>query len=121
VLHRELAIKPNTNVEMACVEMRNGRGKKSLVGIVYNPPDSNHMVRCSIKEAIMGGCQKDTVIIMGDFKLCVDWKSPMAKSRLDDKFIDVFGKFLKQHILESPGEPAILDLVLCNQIGLTDN
>ena len=54
-------------VESIWVEIRNSKAKRSLIGVVYRPPNSNIMVGQAINKEITDACRNGTAVIMGDF------------------------------------------------------
>ena len=57
------------DVESIWVELRNSKGQKTLVGVVYRPPNSSSGVGDGIKQEIRNACNKGKTVIMGDVNL----------------------------------------------------
>uniref|UniRef100_UPI00398F88A5 uncharacterized protein n=1 Tax=Pristiophorus japonicus TaxID=55135 RepID=UPI00398F88A5 len=106
------------NVESLWVEIKDSKGKKSLVGVVYRSPNNNFTVGRVIIKGIMEACEKGTAVVMGDFNLHIDWSNQIARGSLEEKFIECIRDcFLEQYVTEPTREQAILDLILCNETG----
>ena len=109
-------------VESIWVEIRNSKAKKSLIGVVYRPPNSNIMVRQAINKEITDACRNGTAVIMGDFNMHVDWFNEVGKGSLEEEFVEcIRDNFLEQYVMEPTREKAVLDLVLCNETGLIND
>ena len=63
------------DVESIWVELRKNKGQKTLLGVVYRPPNCSGNVGKSIRHEIRDACVKGTSLIMGDFNLHIDWES----------------------------------------------
>ena len=63
------------DVESVWVEIRNNKGQKTLVGVVYRTPNYDGNVGKSIRQEIRDACVKGTSVIMEDFHLHIDWES----------------------------------------------
>ena len=89
------------NVESLWVEMRNSRGRKTLVGVVYRPPNNNVEVGRAINKQIMDACKNGTAIIMGDFNMHIDWLTQVGKGGMEEEFLECCrDSFLEQYVTE---------------------
>ena len=61
----------NLDVELVCVELRNNKGQKPLVGVVYRANCSGNVGK-NIRQEIRDVCVKGTSVIMGDLNLHID-------------------------------------------------
>ncbi|XP_059843783.1 uncharacterized protein LOC132403935 [Hypanus sabinus] len=108
--------------ETIWVEIRNSKGKKAVVGVVYRPPNSCNSVGRSINQEIVGACNKGTAIIMGDFNSHIDWTNQVGHGSLEEEFIEcIRDGFLEQYVTEPTRGQAVLDLVPCNETELLKN
>uniref|UniRef100_UPI00398EB4CB uncharacterized protein isoform X1 n=1 Tax=Pristiophorus japonicus TaxID=55135 RepID=UPI00398EB4CB len=110
------------DVESVWVELRNAKGQKTLVGVVYRPSNSSSEIGDSIKQEIRDVCNKGTAIIMGDFNLHIDWANQTGNNAVEEDFLEcIRDGFLDQYVEEPTRELAILDWVMCNEKGLIRN
>jgi len=75
------------NLESLWVEIRNSKQKKTLVCVVYRPPNNNFKVGRAINKQITDACKNGTAIIMGDFNLHIDWSTQVGRGGLEEEFI----------------------------------
>ena len=105
------------DVESVWVELRNHKGKKTIMGVMYRPPNSGQDQGHKMHHEIERACQKGKVtVIMGDFNMQVDWVNNVGSGPKEREFIECLQDgFLEQLVMEPTREQAILDLVLCNE------
>ncbi|XP_055521745.1 uncharacterized protein LOC129715880 [Leucoraja erinacea] len=110
------------DVESVWVELHNTKGQKTLVGVVYRPPNSSSEVGDGIKQEIRNACDKGKTVIMGDFNLHIDWVNQIGRGAEEEDFLECMrDSYLNQHVEEPTREQAILDWVLSNEEGLVSN
>lgn len=118
---KDIALKDQDS-ETAWVQIENNKGKKTLVGVIYRPPNSCDAVSQNINLQIVDACKKGTAVIMGDFNFHINWANQTGQGRLEEEFIEsIRDGFLEQYVTEPTRGEAILDLVLCNEAGLIKN
>ena len=103
-------------VESVWIELRNSKGKKTLMGIVYRPPNSSMDIGYNLIRELSLACAKGNVVVMGDFNMQVNWENQVGAGPQDREFVECLRDvFLEQLVLEPTRNEAILDLVMCNE------
>ncbi|XP_059823488.1 uncharacterized protein LOC132392907 [Hypanus sabinus] len=104
-------------VESVWIELRNSKGKKTLMGVVYRSPNSNMDIGCQLNRELTLACGKGNVaVVMGDFNMQVNWENQVGAGPQDREFVECLrDAFLEQLVQEPTRDKAILDLVLCNE------
>ena len=77
--------------ETVWVEIRNNKGKKTLVGVVYRPPNSCNSVGRSINQEIVGACNEAKAIIMEDLNFNIDRIIKLDTAALKKSLLSVLG------------------------------
>ncbi|XP_059845547.1 uncharacterized protein LOC132404945 [Hypanus sabinus] len=108
------------DAESVWIELRNSKGRKTLMGVIYRPPNSSLDVGCKLNEELKSACRKGSdTVVMGDFNMQVDWENQNGTGPQEREFVEcIRDGFLEQLVLEPTREKAILDLVLCNELDL---
>ena len=66
-------------IESLWVELRNRKGKKTLMGVMYRLPSNSQGVGQKINQEIEKTFKKGNItIIMGDFNMQVDWENQVV-------------------------------------------
>ncbi|XP_059846738.1 uncharacterized protein LOC132405715 [Hypanus sabinus] len=103
-------------VESVWVELRNSKGKKTLMGVVYRPPNSSVDIGYKLIRELTLACAKGNAVVMGDFNMQVNWENQVGAGPQDREFVECLRDvFLEQLVLEPTRNEAILDLVMCNE------
>ncbi|XP_059824367.1 hydroxyacid oxidase 2 isoform X1 [Hypanus sabinus] len=103
-------------VESVWIELRNSKGKKTLMGVVYRPPNSSVDIGYKLIRELTLACTKGNAVVMGDFNMQVDWENQVGAGPQDREFVECLRDvFLEQLVLEPTRNEAILDLVMCNE------
>ena len=113
----------NSSREAIWVELRNGKGVVTLIGVYYRPPNGEHELEEQMCKEIADICSKHKVVIVGDFNFPhIDWEAHSVKGLDGLEFVKcVQDSFLQQYIEVPTRDGAVLDLLLGNAIGqLTD-
>ena len=64
------------DVESVWIELRSSKGRKTLIGVIYRPPNSSLDVGCKLNEELKLACSKgNDTVVMGDFNIQVDWEN----------------------------------------------
>ncbi|XP_059826924.1 uncharacterized protein LOC132394603 [Hypanus sabinus] len=109
--------------EAIWVELKNGKGAVTLIGVYYRPPNGARELEEQMCKEIADICSKHKVVIVGDFNFPhVDWEAHSVKGLDGLEFVKcVQDSFLQQYIEVPTRDGAVLDLLLGNAIGqLTD-
>ncbi|XP_078410452.1 uncharacterized protein LOC144687812 [Cetorhinus maximus] len=108
------------DVESVWVELRNRKGKNTVMGVVYRPPYSSQDVGHKIHQEIEKACKKGKVtVMMGDFNIQVEWENQFGSGSQEKEFVECLQDgFMEQLVVEPNREQAILDLVMCNEADL---
>ncbi|XP_059827241.1 uncharacterized protein LOC132394851 [Hypanus sabinus] len=103
-------------VESVWIELRNSKGKRTLMGVVYRPPNSSMDIGCKLNRELTLACGKGNVaVVMGDFNMQVNWENQAGAEPQDRELVECLqDAFLEQLVWEPTRDKAILDLVLCN-------
>ncbi|PJG57359.1 hypothetical protein CUC53_18450, partial [Aeromonas cavernicola] len=104
-------------VESVWIELRNSKGKRTLMGVVYRSPNSSMDIGCKLNAELALACSKGNVaVVMGDFNMQVNWENQVGAGPQDREFVECLqDAFLEQLVQEPTRDKAILDLVLCNE------
>ena len=107
-------------IESLWIELRNRKGKKTLMGVMYRPPSNSQDVGQKINQEIEKAYKKGNItIIMGDFNMQVDWENQVGSGSQEKEFMECLRDvFFEQLVSEPTREQAILDLVMCNEADL---
>ena len=77
------------DVESVWIEMRNCKGKKTLMGVIYRPPNSSLDIGCKLNQEIKLACQKcNATVVMGDFNMQVDWENQVGTEPQEREFVE---------------------------------
>ena len=103
-------------VESVWIELRNSKGKKTLMGVVYRPPNSSMDIGYKLNRELTLACAKGNAVVMGDFNMQVNWENQVGAGPQDREFVECLRDvFLEELVCEPTRNKAILDLVLCNE------
>ena len=76
-------------IEPLWVELRNRKGKKTLMGVTYRPPSSSQDVQQKINQEIEKAYKKGNItIIMGGFNMQVDWENQVGSRSQEKEFVE---------------------------------
>ncbi|XP_059802213.1 uncharacterized protein LOC132378916 [Hypanus sabinus] len=105
------------NVESVWLVLRNSKSRKTLMGVIYQPPNSSLDVGCKLSEELkLACCKGNDTVVLGDFNMQIDWENQNGTGPQEREFVECLRDgFLEQLVLEPTREKAILDLVLCNE------
>ena len=99
-----------------CVEIRDCKNSKILVGCFYKAPGVKEEEEGGVHEEFKRACGKGKVLIMGDFNLPgIYWVQEQGKGRADEDFLVVVQDcFFTQFIDKPTRGSAVFDLLLSN-------
>ena len=89
-------------VESLWIELRNCKGKKTLIGVIYRPPNSSPDVGCKLQQELKLACNKgNATVVMGDFNMQVDWENQVGSGPQEREFVECLRDgFLEQLVME---------------------
>lgn len=73
----------DVELESIWVKLRNSKGQKALVEVIYRPPSSNCNVGLSIHQEIRSACDRSNTKIMGNFNLHIDWINQNCYNKME--------------------------------------
>ena len=78
------------DVESVWLELRNCKGKKTLMGLIYWPLNSSLDIGRNLNQELKLACRKgNATVVMGDFNVQVDWENQVGNGPQEREFVTV--------------------------------